>query len=529
METEKVFLIGLDKISPNPENSRKKFNQEELNELAHSIREHGLLHPITLRSKGEGYEIVYGERRYRAVTLNGETQIPAIIREYTDEQVLEITLIENINRKDLSAIEESDAYQKLMDNRGYDIGNICHMSGKTESYIRNRLRLQNLIDEFKALLDKNDISLGVGIETAGYSKKIQKQIYTEYFTSEENNWKDLGLKEYSERIEKLYSYDLSKFNFDKAACEKCQFNTALYDLFPGKSGKCTNSECLLEKKNKFTVNFCKVVSEKYPQIGVCIAPYDKMNETINTNLKDIGVDIKTMKVEEYPEKPLKPVQSDYTSDVAYKEALDEYNIEDMAYSHEMGDIEEKIKSGAFKRVIYIGDNNPVIGYVKVTKNNELNPLDALKKQDAENKSTATRNVAKEVTTLLQASEMTGEQLSVFEDELIIFIMLENLGVKYFPVFGFNDKEKQTLTDEERYKITKAITAEQKIIVYRDFLVRSMTTQSGGNFKRMLLIEFAKQHFNEDTMDIVRKHTDLYNQKAQKIQKQMEALTEKELV
>jgi len=526
MEAEKVFLVGIDQISANPDNSRKKFNQEELNELAHSIKEHGLLHPITLRGKGDGYEIVYGERRYRAFKLNGETQIPAIIREYTDEQVLEITLVENINRENLTAIEESDAYQKLMDVRGYSIEDICYKSGKNDSYIRKRLRLQRLIDEFKVLLEKDDLMLGIGIETAKYSKTIQKQIYKEYFTHDENNWKELGLKEYTERIEKLYTNDLSKFNFDKSECEKCQFNTALYELFPGKSGRCTNNTCLQEKKNKFTMNFCKVVSEQYPEISVCIAPYDKMNDTVNNDMKEIGVDIRTMKAEEYPEKPLPPVQSDYKSELEYKAAMDEFSIEEMGFYKEMEELEEKEKSGKIKKVIYVGDNNPGIRYVEVIKGKGLDPLENLQKQDQENKTAATRNAAKEVSSLLQNLEINNGQLSVFEDELLIFMMLDYLDKKYFPVFGYADEKKDMLTAEEKYKIIKSLTAEQKSLVYRNFLIKNLINHTGHNLRMMLLIEFSKQHFKEQTMDIMRKHTDIYNQKYQKIQKQIETLQAK---
>ncbi len=529
MEAEKVFLVGIDKISPNPGNPRKKFNREELEELARSIREHGLLHPITVRGKGDGYEVVYGERRYRAFRLNGESQIPAIIRDYTDEQVLEITLVENINRENLTAIEESDAYRNLMDARGYSIEDICHKSGKTGSYIRKRLRLQHLAAEFKALLEKDEILLGIAIETAKYSKTIQKQIYREYFSHEENNWKELGLKEYADRIEKLYTNDLSKFNFDKAACEKCQSNTALYELFPGKPGRCANSKCLQEKKNTFTVNFCKVVSERYPEISVCIAPYDRMDDTVQDNMKEIGVDIKTMKAEEYPEKPLPPVKDSYKTEQEYKEALDDFTIEELAFHKEMEELDEKEKEGKIRKVIYVGDNNPVIRYVEVIKGKEADPLENLQKQDMENKAAATRNAAREVSALLQSSEITGGQLSVFEDELLMFTMLDYLDKKYFPVFGYADEKKDMLTAEEKYKIIKSLTAGQKALVYRNFLIRNLINHTGHNLKMMLLVEFSKQHFKEETMDITRKHTGLYNQKYQRIQKQIEALKAKKTV
>ena len=528
METEKVVLVALDKISANPDNSRKKFKQEELTELAHSIKEHGLLHAIILRVKGNGYEIVYGERRWRAYKINGETQIPAIIRDYTDEQILEITLVENVNRQDLSVVEESDAYQKLMDVHQYSIEDICHKLGKGEVYIRSRLRLQNLTGDFKELLEKGDISIGVGVETAKFSKRLQKQLYKEHFTGEDNNWKDLSLKEYTERVDKLYTNDLSKFNFNKDECGNCKFNTATYDLFKKEPGKCTNIECLLKKKNQFTVNFCKVVSDKFPEMAICIAPYDKMNNDIDKNLKEIGLDIKTMKVEEFPVTPVAPVESDYNSKEAYTAAMDEHHIEEMAFYKEIEEINEKIDTGKFKKIIYIGDNNPAFGYVKLVKADALNPVESLEKQDKNNKEAASKNAAKEVSILLQENEFPATALSVFEDELISFVMLDSLHKKYFSYFGFKDKEKQKLTEEDKYKIIKSITPEQKSLICRNFLQNNLTTQFGANIRSMFLIEFGKQHFEGKTKEIVRKHTETYNQKHTKIQTQIDALKKKEI-
>ena len=106
------------------------------------------------------------------------------------------------------------------------------------------------------------------------------------------------------------------------------------------------------------------------------------------------------------------------------------------------------------------------------------------------------------------------------------MMLDYLDKKYFPAFGYTDEKKDMLTAEEKYKTIKSLTLEQKALVYRNFLIKNLISHTGHNLRMMLLIEFSKQHFKEQTMDIMRKHTDIYNQKYQKIQKQIETLQAK---
>lgn len=356
-EWEKIVLVPLDRISPNPENSRKKFGAEELDELARSIRRHGLLHPVTLREKAGGYQIVYGERRCRAFHINGEKAIPAIIRPYSDEQALEVTLVENISRHDLSPMEESDAYRRLADTRGYGIEELCLASGKGEGYIRRRLGLQRLTGEFRRLLDEEAISPGIAFETAKYAPALQKRIYREHFTGDdESSWRHLGVKQYAGFISRLYSNDLSAFGFDKGECEKCSFNTAAYELFPGKEGRCTHSECLEEKRDRFTEGFCRAVLERYPGMEVCIAPCDRIGEGLGKSLEEAGIGVKTLPVKAFPEKPAAPVHTEFETIQEYEAACAEFDIEEAAYGKEMEEIEEKVSAGTCKKVAYIGDN-----------------------------------------------------------------------------------------------------------------------------------------------------------------------------
>lgn len=156
-----VKQIPLAQIGTNPDQPRKTFNDDELNDLAASIREKGVLQPILLRTvtgRPYMYEIVAGERRYRASKLAGLNEIPALVKSLSNENAMEIALIENVQRENLNPIEEANAYQNLMTECGYELGDVVRLIGKSESYIRNIMRITALPESVKALVASGEIS-----------------------------------------------------------------------------------------------------------------------------------------------------------------------------------------------------------------------------------------------------------------------------------------------------------------------------------------------------------------------------------
>ena len=161
--TERVVVkpIPLIQISPNPDQPRKTFDQQELNDLAESIKEKGVLVPIILRSvqnKPYLYEIVAGERRYRAAQLAGLSEIPALVKSLDDKNAMEIALIENVQRENLNPIEEALGYKNLMEKCGYSLEEVSKLIGKSVSYIRNLMRINSLPDSVKQLIIEGKIS-----------------------------------------------------------------------------------------------------------------------------------------------------------------------------------------------------------------------------------------------------------------------------------------------------------------------------------------------------------------------------------
>ncbi len=163
-EKGKVIELSISQIHPNPWQPRRDFDEESLATLAASIKEKGLIQPITVRSReidgSFSYEIVTGERRLRAAKLAGLTAIPSIITTYSDDNMAEMALIENLQREDLNPIEEGDAYRTLMETYGLTTDDMAAKVGKSRSYVANMLRLGSLAEGVKELLRQRKLTIG---------------------------------------------------------------------------------------------------------------------------------------------------------------------------------------------------------------------------------------------------------------------------------------------------------------------------------------------------------------------------------
>lgn len=157
-----VTMMRLSEIEPNPDQPRRDFDPEALSQLAESIATHGLIQPIIVRSTGSGeyYEIIAGERRWRASKLAGLSEVPVIIMELDDQKAAQIAIIENVQREDLNAIEEAMAYRSLIDDYGMTQEDLSKQIGKSRPAVANALRLLELPDEVMALVREGSLSAG---------------------------------------------------------------------------------------------------------------------------------------------------------------------------------------------------------------------------------------------------------------------------------------------------------------------------------------------------------------------------------
>ncbi len=162
-ETNGVTLININKIVPSPYQPRRVFSTEALADLVLSIKEKGVLQPLLVRNNPKeegGYELIAGERRFRASKMAGLKEIPAIVKDFSDKDALEVALIENLQREDLNPLEEAEAYKRLLEEFKYTQEELSKVIGKSRSHLANMMRLIDLPDEIKSMVEKKELTVG---------------------------------------------------------------------------------------------------------------------------------------------------------------------------------------------------------------------------------------------------------------------------------------------------------------------------------------------------------------------------------
>ena len=258
--------VEMKNIVSSPYNSRKTFDAEKMKELVVSVKEKGILNPILLRPKGSKYEIVCGERRFRAATTAGLTEIPAVVRILTDQQALECMVIENLQREDVHPLEEAEGYEALLKKHGYKTGeDISAKIGKSRAYVYGRLKLCDLIPENRKYFYEGKFSPSVALLVARVPKELQSEA-GKTVVQGGNGWSKTGepmnYKHAKEYIEERLMVQLKEAQFDpkekglagKCSCVECLKRTGSQaELFADVQGKdvCTDPGCFTAKKNAY--------------------------------------------------------------------------------------------------------------------------------------------------------------------------------------------------------------------------------------------------------------------------------------
>jgi ParB family transcriptional regulator, chromosome partitioning protein len=174
---EEVLRVSVDEIDPNPLQSRTVFQAERLQELARSIQANGVIQPLVVRKAGARYQLVAGERRWRASRMAGLTSVPVIVQQLSDDQLLEVTLIENIQREDLTPMEVAHAFERLVNDLGLSHEEIARRTGKDRSTITNTLRLLRLPRDLQQLVSEHRLSMGHARAILGLpTEDLQRQV-----------------------------------------------------------------------------------------------------------------------------------------------------------------------------------------------------------------------------------------------------------------------------------------------------------------------------------------------------------------
>lgn len=183
-EKDGTLMVKLSKVEPNREQPRKNFGEDSLQELAESLKQFGMLQPILVQNRGDYYEIIAGERRWRAAKIAGLKEVPVIVRELTDQEIVEISLIENIQREDLNPIEEAQAYKRLLTEFHLKQDEVAERVSKSRTAVTNSMRLLKLCDEVQKMVVDDMISTGharalISIEDPEEQYLIAQKIFDE--------------------------------------------------------------------------------------------------------------------------------------------------------------------------------------------------------------------------------------------------------------------------------------------------------------------------------------------------------------
>lgn len=197
-DNEELREIEIDLIKPGEQQPRTSFDEAKLEELAQSIRVSGIIQPLLVRRRGGLFELVAGERRWRAAQLAGLHRVPAIVREIPDENLLELALIENIQRQELNPIEEANAYKRLIESLGLTQEEVASRVGRDRTFITNYLRILKLPNEIQSLLEQEKLTFGharalLGLSDPHLQRRFAQRIY-------KNNW---SVRETESRIRNL--------------------------------------------------------------------------------------------------------------------------------------------------------------------------------------------------------------------------------------------------------------------------------------------------------------------------------------
>lgn len=252
-----ILEIKINDIDPNTQQPRKIFDQESLEALAESIKEHGVVQPIIVKSEGLRYVIVAGERRWRAAKLAGLKTIPAVVKDITSREVMEIALIENLQRKDLNPLEEAEAYQKLIEEYSLTQEEVAKVAGKSRAAIANSIRLLSLSKEIKDMITDGRL-------TSGHARTLITITDKEKQLSLANQIADKGLS--VREAEKLASLEEKKQNKNKKQKTVDKIAAEMYSLEEKLKSAYGTKVSLFRSKEKGKITFEYYSNEEFNRI-----------------------------------------------------------------------------------------------------------------------------------------------------------------------------------------------------------------------------------------------------------------------
>lgn len=536
--TRNIVSVALADIQPSSYNPRKTFDETSLAELAENIRQQGVLQPVGVRPIEENrYEVIFGERRYRASLMAGLETIPAVIYEVTDEVAEEMAVTENLQRKDVTPIEEANAYQKLIESGRHDVKSLAVQFGKSEEYIRTRLKFTTLIPEIANLLEADEITISVASEICRYGEDIQREVYERHLKDNGfNSWRGMKAVDVARRIEQDFTTDLDRYSFDKTLCLSCPHNTNNMMLFcEGSCGKCANRKCLEDMNASYLVEQAMQMLTEHPTASLGRHPYST-NEAAVSRLAELGYEVETLpyRYTAYPEQPETLNAEDYETTEEYEEAQKDYEQEQTDYKAECEDILRKSEDGEISLYVIVGRSDLSLGYVETaamntaedastTNTEQLTPLEKLEKQDKRNKEIALEKTVEDTKKRILEVDTTETKFGADEEKMIYYFLLSSLRREHYAAVGIENEDAYYLSDKDKMNIIENLNGKAKAVIRRDFLIANFKDAFGGNAVATLLLGFAEKHMPETLAEIRKGYDEVYEKRHQRIEEKKAVL------
>ena len=555
-----VQLLDLNKIVSSTYNPRKDFRPETLQELADSIRQVGVLQPICVRPKEGGFEIVYGERRYWAAAMAGLKFIPALVRELSDAEAEDAAITENLQREDVTPREEAAAYKRALESGRHTIESLVGKFGKSEAYIRSRLKLCDLIDALAEQLDREEISVGVATEIAKYDAAVQQEVYEEHFSDGcRLSWKNARIREIARRLYDRYMTRLDTYRFDKTECHTCHHNTANQILFKDECAEgcagCQNRSCMMRKNDEYLVQQALQLLKADPRI--VLATVGDTPDSVIVHLEEEGYRIQELDYyldyyDTAPEMPEAPQAECYSSEENYAEAVKRYEAALARFTEQTRQLEFGVTEGRVRKYAIIGMFDVEIRYEDIPEEERevavedaagertvyvtmvpASPMESLLRQDHRNRQLCYEHITADMKTLFRESKVSGNPLTEEEHQMFYYAVIRHMADDRLQQCGIEPQNQWRVTEEERFAAAGQLTPEQRAAMIRLFLLDFFRTTARDynctdeEVDTRLMCRFADLNFEAQSRTLQEKYLATYERRRAKLQEQIDDLKAQE--
>ena len=529
--------LDITTIHPSTDNHRKTFNDTSLQELAESIREVGILQAIAVRPRTEGgYEIIYGERRYRASLLAGAKTIKATIyNNVTDDEAEDMSLSENLQREQVRPTEEAKAFKRLLEKGRYDMYSLTARFGRSEKYIYTRLKLNELYAPIDELLDNETITVSVAEEISTYEPDIQKDVYEKHLKEGNGeDWTGYTLNLFKRYFEKYYTTDLGQYKFDKTECNTCVHNAANYNLFAEHNGcgHCTNRKCLEAKNAAHVAKETEKLLKSDPKLVVARPYYGSRNDMALHKLDKKGHEIKELdynvSAREFPKAPEAPKKEQFTQTKEYEQAVQTFERRNEEYARKLEELDRMKEEGRIKTYVKVGQTEPELCYVEINRK-ETAPvtIGTLQERDKRFKQLSIEKTVADTKKIVRENDYPESPFTQYEDGMVYFAMLAQLQRRHFPLFGIKDQP-FALDEKQRMKIVAKLTDAQKTVIKRDFISHFLCENGhGDNNASKLLRDFANMHFPDQYGLVKATHEEEYQKRHERLEERIKEMKKAE--